>query len=238
MGSSLAPPLPSPAYAPSSDAVERALALLAPHDAPVVFLGEPGSGRSVLGRRLHQLSPRRASPWVKVDCRGLASRSAPVKALEDAIASAGSGSILLEEVELLLAPLQIRLMAWLETTRSSPRPRLLATAQRDLENEVERGRFREDLRSRIDVFEIRVPPLRERRGEIAELARQLLAESAARLAVAPPGLPPEVERLLLAYAWPGNVRELRSAMERAVALSSGPVIEASTLPPRVLAGAG
>ncbi len=129
-------------------------------------------------------------------------------------------------------------MAWLEVSRGLPRPpRVLSTTQRDLEAEVHRGVFREDLRSRVDVFEIRVPPLRERRADILSLARQLADESAARLAVAPPILPPDIERLLLGYGWPGNVRELRNAMERAVTLSSGPVIEAIALPPRVLARA-
>ena len=167
-------------------AVERALALVAPHDAPVLLVGEPGSGRSVIARRLHQASPRSGGGWAQVDCRGLSTRSSPVKALEDAIASAATGSILLEEIDLLTAPLQVRLMVWLEASRSAPRPRLLATTRRDLEDEVRRGSFREDLRSRVDVFQIRVPPLRERRDDIPALARQLVAESAARLHVAAP----------------------------------------------------
>jgi len=171
-----------------------------------------------------------------VDCRGLSTGSSAVKALEEAIASAATGSILFEEIDLLTAPLQVRLMVWLETSRNSPHSRLLATTRRDLEDEVHRGTFREDLRSRIDVFEIRVPPLRERHVDIPALARELVAESATRLHMAPPLLPPDVERLLVGYAWPGNVRELRNAMERAVALSSGHAIEATALPPRILAG--
>ena len=128
-------------------------------------------------------------------------------------------------------------MAWLELSRAQPgSARVLSSTRRDLEGEVHSGAFREDLRSRVDVFEIRVPPLRERRAEIPSLARQLLGESAARLGIAPPLLPLEVERFLLDYPWPGNVRELRNAMERAVALSSGPAVEAASLPPRVLAG--
>ena len=218
-------------------AVERALALVAPHDAPVLLVGETGSGRSVFARRLHQASPRNGGAWMQVDCREISTRSNPVKALDDAIASAATGSILFEEIDLLAGPLQVRLMVRLEASRGALGPRLLATTRRDLEDEVRRGNFREDLRSRVDVFQIRVPPLRERRGEIPALARQLVAESAARLHVVAPFLPLDVEELLVGYPWPGNVRELRNAMERAVALSSGSFIEATSLPPRILAGA-
>jgi DNA-binding NtrC family response regulator len=218
-------------------AAERALALVAPHDAPVLLVGEPGSGRSVFARRLHQASLRGGGAWIQVDCRGLSTRSSPVKALEDAIASAATGSILFEDIDVLTAPLQVRLMVWLEASRGAPRSRLLATTRRDLEDEVRRGTFREDLRSRVDVFQIRVPPLRERQDDIPALARQLVAESAARLHVAAPFLPLDVEQLLVGYPWPGNVRELRNAMERAVALSSGSFIEATSLPPRILAEA-
>ena len=227
---------PDPGSSSSLERVERALALVAPHDAPVLLIGEPGSGRSVVARRLHQASPRRGGPLVQVDCRGLSTRGTAVKSLEDAMSTAAMGSILLEEIDFLAAPLQVRLTAWLETSRGSPRPRLLASTRRDLEDEVHRGTFREDLRSRIDVFEIRIPPLRDRHEDIPTLARQLLAESAARLHVASPLLPPDVERLLVGYSWPGNVRELRNAMERAVALSSGPAIDPTALPPRILAG--
>jgi len=174
---------------------------------------------------------------MQVDCREISTRSNPVKALDDAIASAATGSILFEEIDLLAGPLQVRLMVRLEASRGALGPRLLATTRRDLEDEVRRGNFREDLRSRVDVFQIRVPPLRERRGEIPALARQLVAESAARLHVVAPFLPLDVEELLVGYPWPGNVRELRNAMERAVALSSGSFIEATSLPPRILAGA-
>jgi len=215
-------------------AAERALALVAPHDAPVLLVGEPGSGRSVLARRLHRASPRDRGAWVQVDCRGISTRTSPVKVLEEAIASAATGSILLEEIDLLTAPLQVRLMVWLEASRA-PRPRLLATTRRDLEDEVRRGTFREDLRSRVDIFQIRVPPLRERQADIPALARELVAESAERLRVAAPLIPQDVEHLLIGYPWPGNVRELRNAMERAVALSTGPFIDAPTLPSRILA---
>jgi DNA-binding NtrC family response regulator len=229
---------PAPRLPASFELAERALALVAPLDAPVVLRGEPGSGRSVLARRLHQASRAASGPCVRVDCRGLSGRPDAARMLEDSLSAAAGGSILLEEVDALAPPEQVRLMAWLEESRGQPAAaRVLSTTQRDLEAEVLRGAFREDLRSRLDVFEVRVPPLRERPGDLPALARQLAAECAARLGMAPPLLPPDVERLLLAYSWPGNVRELRSAMERAVALSGGRAIEAAALPPRVLAGA-
>ncbi len=229
---------PAPRRPPSFELAERALALVAPLDAPVLLRGEPGSGRSVLARRLHQASRAASGPCVRVDCRGLSGRPDAARMLEGSLSAAAGGSILLEEVDALAPQQQVRLMAWLEASRGQPAAaRVLSTTQRDLEAEVLRGAFREDLRSRLDVFEVRVPPLRERPGDVSSLARQLAAEAAARLGLAPPLLPPEVEQLLLGYSWPGNVRELRNAMERAVALSRGPTIEAATLPPRVLVGA-
>ncbi len=128
-------------------------------------------------------------------------------------------------------------MAWLEQSRGTAgAARVLATTRCDLEGEVGRGAFREDLRARLDVFEIRIPPLRDRPEDIPALARELIAECAGRLGMSTPALPAEVERLLCGHPWPGNVRELRSAMERAVALSSGPALEVAALPPRILAG--
>jgi DNA-binding NtrC family response regulator len=234
----LVPDQPVPRRPASFELAERALALVAPHGTPVLLRGEPGSGRSVLARRLHQASRASSGPCVRVDCRGLSVRHEATRMLEDALSEAAGGSVLLEEVDALAPPLQVRLMAWLEESRGRlEAARVLSTTQQDLEAEVLRGAFREDLRSRLDVFEIRVPPLRERPGDISSLAGQLAAEAAARLGLALPLLPPDVEQLLLGYSWPGNVRELRNAMERAVALSSGPAIEAATLPPRVLAGA-
>jgi len=215
--------------------MERAIELVGPHDSPVLLVGEPGSGRSRLARQLHLASPRKTAPVVQLDCRGLSVVSEGVQLLESAHHRAAAGSLLLENIELLNATLQVKLMVLLETPRRSRRPRILSTAQRDLEDEVRRGTFREDLRTRVNVLELRVPPLRERRSDIPQLARELANESAARFGVAPPLVTPDVEALLVAYAWPGNVRELRNAMERAVALSAGGMIELSALPPRVLA---
>ncbi len=217
--------------------IDRALALVAPQDAPVLVRGEPGSGRSTLARRLHRASRVAAGPCVRVDCRGLAAGPDAAQALERSLHGAAGGSVILEEVDTLPTSLQLRLMAWLEQSRGGgAAARVLATTQLDLEAEVRRGAFREDLRTRLDVLEIRIPPLRDRPEDVAALARELAAECAGRLGMPTPALPPEMERLLCAYPWPGNVRELRNAIERAVALSTGPVLEPAALPPRILAG--
>ncbi len=237
MDPALSLPTPAVRRLRSFELVERALALIAPQNAPVLVRGEPGSGRSVLARRLHQASRVAVGPCIRVDCRGLAARLDAAQVLDRSLCAAAGGSVVLEEVDALPAPLQLRLMAWLEQSRGiAGAARVLATTQRDLDDDVRQGAFREDLRARLDVFEIRIPPLRHRLEDVPALARELVAECAGRLGMRTPALSPEVDRLLCAYRWPGNVRELRNAIERAVALSPGPTLEVAALPPRILAG--
>jgi DNA-binding NtrC family response regulator len=217
-------------FSPPPDWIERALALLAPHDTPVLFRGEGGSGRGFLARQLHALSPRAGAPFVKVDCRGLSSLPGSTRELLATISTAGKGTVLFEDVDLLCAPLQAVLMAWLEgSLRKVDAPRVLSTSRVELEDEARLGRFREDLRARIEVFEIAVPPLRERPLEIPLLAGQLAQKAARRLGIPPLVLTAEVLALLVEHSWPGNIRELANVMERAVALSSGPTLDAATL---------
>jgi two-component system response regulator PilR (NtrC family) len=115
--------------------------------------------------------------------------------------------------------------------------RIIAATNRDLAVEVREGRFREDLYYRLNVIQIRLPPLRERREDLPAFLEYFLARFAAEAGRGPPRLSPEAERLLLAHDWPGNVRELANAVERAVTLSDGDVVEAGVLPP-ALRGSG
>lgn len=225
------PSLPAePASSTPRDLTDRALALLAPHDTPVLFQGEGGAGRSFLARCLHALSPRANAPFVKIDCRGLSNLSGSVRELDAKIATAGRGSVLFEDVDLLSLPLQATLMAWLESRLGRvDAPRVLSSSGADLDFQVQSGRFREDLRARIDVFEVPVPPLRERTAEIPSLARLLVQKAARRLGIPPLPLTAEVEALLVGHSWPGNLRELANVMERALALSSGPTLDPATL---------
>jgi two-component system response regulator PilR (NtrC family) len=132
----------------------------------------------------------------------------------------------------LLRALQERRIRRVGGTRDLPvAARIVAATNRDLTAEVQRGQFREDLYYRLNVIPIHVPPLRERREDIAAFLDHFLRRFALEQGRSPPRLAPETERLLLAHAWPGNVRELANVIERAMALSAGEVLEPASLPP-------
>src|SRR6266511_1707392 len=236
------PPPAHGALESASPAMRGALRLLmtvAPHDVPVLFLGESGSGKSTLARALHAASPRRERPFVSVDCLELSVGTPDVRVLNERTAAAAGGTVLLEEIAALPEALQGAVLALFEPRRAeagSAGVRVVASTRRDLDAEVRAGRFREDLRSRLDLVEIRVPPLRARREDILALASSFLAEFAETSAVSPPALTPAAERVLLAYAWPGNVRELRNAMQHAVVVAGGSTLDVDALPVRLRGG--
>jgi transcriptional regulator with PAS, ATPase and Fis domain len=203
---------------------------------------------------VHSLSPRAACPLVRLNCAGfsetlLASElfghergafTGADRAKPGVLEGAEGGTVFLDEVGELPMSIQPKLLRVLEdkvVTRVGAlkgRPidvRFVAATNRDLEVEVAEGRFRQDLFFRLNGFQLRIPPLRERPGEIAELARAFLAPAAraAGLATAP-SLSQEAQELLVGYSWPGNVRELRNVIERAVLLSTDGVITAVHLP--------
>ena len=213
------------------------VATVAAHDVPVLFRGESGSGKSVLARALHGASPRRAGPLVRVDCRALEGEGlATARALHAALAGAAGGTVLLEEVGGLPKPWQGPVASLIEPTRSAgARVRVVATSARDLEGAARAGQFSEELLARLAVIEIRVPSLRERREDILPLARRFVVAFTLGDEL-PPALTARAERALLAYAWPGNVRELRNAMQRAVIVSQGAVLDLDALPPKLSAG--
>jgi NtrC-family two-component system response regulator AlgB len=224
------------ASSPTMRAVVRIVAAVATHDVPVLFRGESGSGKSVLARALHGASPRREGPLVRVDCRALEVEGlATARVLYTALGSAAGGTVLLEEVGGLPKPLQGPVASLIEPTRSAGAGvRVVATSARDLEGAARAGRFSAELLAYLAVVEIRVPPLRERREDILPLAHRFL--SAFTPGDAPAlELSARAERALLAYAWPGNVRELRNAMQRAVIVSRGAVLDLDALPPRLSA---
>jgi len=234
----MAIPLP-PAHAalesasPAMRGALRVLATVAPHDVPVLLLGESGSGKSMLARALHAASPRRERPFVSVDCLELSGGPPEVRVLHERIAAAADGTVLFEEIAALPEVLQGAVLALFERSASV---RVVASTRRDLDAEVRAGRFREDLRSRLDLVEIRVPPLRARREDILALASSFLAAFAETMAVSPPALTPAAEQVLLAYPWPGNVRELRNAMQHAVVVAGGSTLDVDALPVRLRGG--
>jgi NtrC-family two-component system response regulator AlgB len=242
--------------APRMRALLDVLEKAAEHDVPVLLGGENGTGKSALARRVHKLSRRSAKPFVVVNCPTLSeellsselfghARGAFTGAVKDQpgrVESADGGTIFLDEIGELSPKLQAKLLRFLQdkqferigecATRTAD-VRVIAASNRDLEREVKEGRFREDLRYRLNTFELTVPPLRERREDIGPLALKFVsffARSAGRAALE---LSTETEAALAAYDWPGNVRELRNAIERAVILSPGPRIGPDALPERI-----
>jgi DNA-binding NtrC family response regulator len=210
-------------------------------DAAVLLLGENGTGKSVLAKRIHALSPRRGRAFVKVDIGGLAPtlfeaelfghvKGAYTDARQDRAGrfeTADGGTLFLDEIGNLPLEQQPKLLRVLEggeferlgaSRTQRVDVRVVAATNADLDAEVDAGRFREDLLYRLSVFPLHLPPLRERRDDIIPLARHYLAAASRRYRRDPPRLDAAVERALLDHTWPGNVRELAHAMERAALL--------------------
>ncbi|HET9555076.1 MAG TPA: sigma-54 dependent transcriptional regulator [Anaeromyxobacteraceae bacterium] len=225
-------------------------------DVAVLLRGENGTGKGVLARALHEASPRRARPFVVVSCPTLTeellaselfghAKGAFTGAVRDRpgrVEAAEGGTIFLDEIGEIPPALQAKLLRFLqekafervgETRTRTADVRIVAATNRDLEDEVKAGRFREDLLYRLNVVEVTVPPLRERPEDVLPLARRFLAffAHAAKQPVAE--LAPAAERALLAYPWPGNVRELKNVIERATILSPTRVLELESLPERL-----
>jgi formate hydrogenlyase transcriptional activator len=207
--------------------------------ATVLLLGETGTGKGVAAHLVHQLSPRRAKPFVSVDCTSLPPTLIESElfgrergAFTDARSSqagrfevAHGGTIFLDEIGELAADAQSKLLRILQYGQferlGSPRTirvdvRVIAATNRNLIDEVRAGRFRRDLYYRLNVFPVTMPPLRERQGDIATLANHLVERLARKHARRIDAIPRPVLDSLLAYDWPGNVRELENVLERAI----------------------
>ena len=255
---SAAPEVELASAAPAMRAVLDVLPRLAAADATVLLRGENGTGKGVIARALHAGSARAARPFVVVNCPTLSeellaselfghARGAFTGAVRDQpgkVEAADGGTLLLDEIGEISPGLQAKLLRFLqerefervgETETRRADVRILAATNRDLEADVAAGRFREDLLYRLNVVELRLPPLRERPEDILPLARHFLAFFARAARRAVPALSPAAARALLDYAWPGNVRELRNAIERASILWPAPVIEPAALPERIAA---
>lgn len=205
---------------PASRQLLELAARVARSDSTVLICGESGTGKEVLARYIHQQSPR----------------AAQLIATNGKFEQAEGGTLLLDEISEMPLGLQAKLLRVLqerEVERVGGRKpialdiRVLATSNRDMAGEVAAGRFREDLYYRLSVFPLAWQPLRERSGDILPLAERLLARHVAKMKHAPVRLSAEARACLQAHAWPGNVRELDNALQRALILQQGGVIEAA-----------
>ncbi len=233
----------------SSASIARLISLieeLAPTDAPVLILGEPGSGKDFIARSIHQNSPRRAGPFVKVDCRALSRRLLEREIFgrpgprrrKGRLEEAGGGTLYLDEVGAMPQPLQARIADAMRTgqirTRLDRPPveidvRLIASSESSLEGLVDEGRFHAGLYGILSENRIEVPPLRHRRRDIPQLVRHFLDEEARKR-----GLKVRVSKeamdLLVRYDWPGNVRELKSVVGALLDSATSGVIAPEHLP--------
>ncbi len=240
--------------------VYKLVARVAASTATVLVTGESGTGKELVARAIHTHSPRARAAFVPVNCTALTESlleselfghahgafTGAVVAKRGLFEMANGGTMFLDEIGDMGPKMQAQLLRTLQDGEVRPvggtesirvDVRLVCATNKDLDEEVKAGRFREDLYFRINVVTVRLPPLRERREDIPILVAHFLAKIARRERREQAALSPEALRLLTAYGWPGNVRELENAIERAVAVAKGNVILPSDLPPEV-GGAG
>jgi DNA-binding NtrC family response regulator len=244
----------SPALHAVLDLVER----VAPTDATVLIQGESGTGKEVIAKAIHHASARAARPFVAVNCGAVpetlleselfgyvrgAFTGAAVSKL-GLFEEADGGTLFLDEIAEMPAALQVKLLRALQsgevrrlgaTQAATIDVRVLAATNGDLAARIAHGSFREDLFYRLNVIQMVLPPLRDRREDIPALAEHFLARAAAKLGRTLRLSPSAIERLLR-YPWPGNVRELENAIERAAILARTEAVEPDDLPPHVSAG--
>jgi DNA-binding NtrC family response regulator len=224
--------------------VIRQIPVVARHNSTALILGETGTGKELFARAIHHLSPRRHLPFIAVDCAALPehlfenemyghARGAFTDAHRDQkglVALAGDGTLFLDEIDSLPVPAQSKLLRLLQerTYRSvgserfvQTKVKIVAASNQDIGSLVEAKKFRSDLFFRLNVFGLQLPPLRERRSDIALLARHFLASIAEEYGTPRKTLAPNAVQRLMAYDWPGNVRELYNVVHRAAAFSTG-----------------
>ncbi len=241
------------AVSPAMRDALREAALVAPYDSRVLITGESGTGKEVIANLIHRWSPRRDRPMVCVNCAAIPDQlleselfghergafTGAVEARVGRFEEADGGTIFLDEIAEMPAALQAKLLRVTHdgtfqrlgsNRQHKVDMRLLAATNRDLEQEVASGRFREDLFYRLNVIEIHLPPLRDRTADILPLANYF----AARHSGGRHRLSPGVATNLALHDWPGNVRELQNAMERAVLMARGGVILPEHLPRRIV----
>jgi len=234
------------------DLIDRA----ARRDTPVLLVGESGTGKELLARALHRRSPRAGGPFVAVNCSAIPEtlleselfghrKGAFTDARDDQrglFQTAHRGTVFLDEIGDMAPVLQGKLLRVLQEKEvnplgaAAPVPidvRIVTATHRDLTGLAEEGRFREDLMYRINVIEVRVPPLRERPDDVVPLVRHFLHKHAALVGRTEASVSAEAMAVLCRHCWPGNVRELENVIERALVLGDGELITVEDLPERL-----
>jgi DNA-binding NtrC family response regulator len=237
---------------PEMEKLYRILSKVAFSTHPVLIFGESGTGKEIVARAIHSNGPNAERPFVTVDCGSVSSAmleselfghvkgafEGAHRAKEGLLVSAQGGTVFLDEIGELPLELQAKLLRALQEKEVRPvggmegvpiSARVLAATNCDLAAMVEQGRFRKDLYFRLNVVNLRIPPLRDRREDIHALALHFLEKKERETGVVR-SFSDDTLRVMLGYDWPGNVRELEGAIERACALSSGPVLHMGDLP--------
>ncbi len=238
--------------------LDRLIDKVSPTDSTVLVTGESGTGKGVIARRIHQQSPRTNAPFIPVNCGALPENlieselfghtkgafTGADKARKGLFLEADGGTIFLDEIGELPLLMQVKLLHVIEEksiravgSEQARRAdvRIVAATNRDLAQMVAEGRFREDLYFRLSVFQIHVPPLRERSEDMARLVQFFLHRGMKRMNVEGAiSVDPEVEELLDAYEWPGNVREMENVIDRALILADKGQITCADLPPQII----
>jgi two-component system response regulator HydG len=237
---------------PEMEKVYRILSKVAHSTHPVLILGESGTGKEMVARAIHNNGPNAAKPFIPVDCGSLVPTlieselfgyvkgafTGANRSKGGLLSAADGGTVFLDEIGELPLDLQARLLRALQEKEVRPvgathavpiTARVLAATNRDLSAMVEQGTFRKDLYFRLSVVNLKLPPLRERREDIAILATHFLDRLQRETGVSHV-FSEDAVRLMTEYDWPGNVRELENAIERACSLSSGPVLHMADLP--------
>jgi two-component system response regulator AtoC len=243
------PQKPSPAMQRVHDVAARA----AVSNINILLLGETGVGKEVMAQMIHRLSPRAGKPIVSLNCAGLTESlieselfghergafTGATQSRQGLLETADGGTVFLDEIGEMPLKVQATLLRVIETREVLPvggrrqraiDVRFIAATNRDLEAESARGNFRQDLFFRLNGISLSIPPLRERRPEIGELARIFVAQACQEGGRPPLDIADEARTALEAYAWPGNIRELKNVMERAVVLCDGGEIGLAQLP--------
>jgi DNA-binding NtrC family response regulator len=237
-------------------AVWKVIGRAAASDAPVLVVGETGTGKELVARAIHENSARSKEPFITINCGAF-----PETLLESELfgyvkgaftganenrqglfRGAHGGTLFLDEIGNMGLPMQVKLFRVLQEGKVRPvgsneeyeiDVRVIAATNKDLDKAIAAGEFREDLYYRLSVIPIQLPPLRERREDIPLLARSFLERFRKTMEKPIEGIAPQAMGLMEAYDWPGNVRELENTMERSVALETGNMISVNVLPEKI-----